>query len=70
MRVQKPFVHAWKSLLFNAEHTWINKEGRLFDVTMGAYDGAEVCELVGAFLLVMGQRKYENVGLYWDDGLS
>ena len=27
------------------------KKDGLFDVTMGAYDDAEVCELVGAFLL-------------------
>ena len=37
---------------------------------MGAYDGAEVCELVGTYLLSLIQRKYENVGLYRDDGLS
>ena len=66
----KTILHARKSLLFNAEHTWIKKEGGLFDVTMGAYDGAEVCELVGTFLLSKLQRKYENVGLYRDDGLS
>ena len=28
-------------------HIWIKKKGGLFDVTMGAYDGAEVCEIVG-----------------------
>ena len=66
----KTILHARKSLLFNAEHTWIKKEGGLFDVTMGAYDGAEVCELVGTYLLSLIQRKYENVGLYRDDGLS
>ena len=27
------------------------KRGHLFDVAMGAYDGAEICELVGTFLL-------------------
>ena len=66
----KTILHARKSLLFNAEHTWIKKEGGLFDVTMGAYDGAEVCELVGTFLLSKIQEKYKNVGLYRDDGLS
>ena len=29
------------SLLFNEEGTWMKIDG-LFDVTMGAYDGAEV----------------------------
>ena len=66
----KIILHARKSLLFNAEHTWIKKEGGLFDVTMGAYDGAEVCELVGTFLLSLIRSKYENVGLYRDDGLA
>ena len=27
------------------------KRAYLFDVAMGAYDGAEVCKLVGTFLL-------------------
>ena len=27
------------------------KRGDLFDVALGAYDGVEVCELVGTFLL-------------------
>ena len=40
-------MHASKSLLFNNNSTWIKKNGSLFDVTMGSYDGAEVCELVG-----------------------
>ena len=43
--------HARKSLLFNKEETWVKKEGGTFDVTMGAYDGAEVCELVGTYIL-------------------
>ena len=42
--------HARKSLLFGSNNTWIKREGGLFDVTMGAYDGAEVCELVGTYL--------------------
>ena len=29
--------------------TRIKKNGRQFDVTMGSYDGAEVCELVRIF---------------------
>ena len=48
------------------------KKDGLFDVTMGAYDGAEVSELVGAFLLDKISEKYEknSIGLYRDDGLS
>ena len=39
--------HTRKSLLFDGSHTWIKKQRSLFDVSMGAYNGAEVCELVG-----------------------
>ena len=39
---------------------------------MGAYDGAEVCELVGIFILYQLSLKYNknNIGLYRDDGLA
>ena len=39
---------------------------------MGAYDGAEICELVGTYLLHLISEKYpkENIGLYRDDGLA
>ena len=38
---------------------------------MGAYDGAEVCELVGNFLLekISEICNKGNIGLYRDDGL-
>ena len=75
--------HSRKSFLFskidtssnaptNTElDTWTKKEGA-FDVTMGAPDGAEVCELVGLFLLNEVERKFPqlNFGLYRDDGLA
>ena len=39
---------------------------------MGAYDGAEVCELVGTFLLekISEICNKSNIGLYRGDGLS
>ena len=43
--------HARKSLLYDNSEPLMKKDSRLFDVTMGAYDGAEVCKLVGTFLL-------------------
>ena len=48
------------------------KEGGLSDVTMGAFDGAEVCELVGNFLLHQLSMKFNknDFGLYRDDGLE
>ena len=42
-----------------------------FDVTIGSYDGAELCELVGLFILhSIGEIYGRNTcGLYRDDGL-
>ena len=48
------------------------KNNSEFDVTMGSYDGAELCELVGLFLL----HEFSPIipkklaGLYRDDGLA
>ena len=39
---------------------------------MGSYDGAEVCELSGIFMLSLTGNKYNpnNIELYRDDGLA
>ena len=39
---------------------------------MGSFDGAEVCELVGLYLLKILKSEFgeKNIGLYRDDGLS
>lgn len=43
----------------------------LFDVTMGSYDGAETCELVGLYILhLIAEKHGNNFGLYRDDGLG
>jgi len=41
-------------------------------IQMGSYDDAEVCELVGLFILNDLCNIYgkENIGLYRDDGLA
>ena len=64
--------YARKSLLFSNEKPWMKREGNLFDVTMGVYDGAEVCELVDIFMLNKIPKKYNknDMGLYRDDGLA
>ena len=64
--------HARKSLLFNDQHSWIKRYSGLFDVTIGAYDGAEVCKLTGNYLLYKLSKLYEkkDIGLYRDDGLA
>ena len=43
--------HFRKSLPFEKGYIWMNKGENLFDVAIGAYGGAEICELVGTFLL-------------------
>ena len=43
--------HARKSPLFHSNQPWIKRDSETFDVTMGAYDGADICELVGTFML-------------------
>ena len=62
-----------KSLLFSKGKTWMKRDGGgLFDVAMGSYDGAEVCELIGSFALATLPVRYRagNIGLYRDDGLG
>ena len=58
-------------MLFSEGETWVKTSG-LFDITMGAYHGAEVCELVGLYILKMMKDKFPNInfGLYRDDGLG
>ena len=53
-------------------HGLKNKATINFDVTMGSYDGAQVCELIGIFMLSLIGNKYNpnNIGLYGYDGLA
>ena len=59
------------SVIFGPSGSSWSKKNGTFDVTMGSFDGAEVCELVGLFLLkkITGFTPPEKVGLYRDDGL-
>ena len=65
-------IHAKKSCLHNSGEFWGKRSSpNLFDVTMGSYDGAETCELIGTFLLNHITSKHgNNFGLYRDDGLG
>ena len=64
--------YARKSLLFDKTSVWVKKDNSDLDMTMGSYDGAEVCELVGLYLLNLLTNEFgkNNIGLYRDDGLS
>ena len=65
-------MHSRKSLLFNNADIWIKKNGDPdFDVTMGSFDSAELCEVVGLYIFhILGKKcgKY-RIGLYRDDRL-
>ena len=66
-------THSGKSLLFNNTDIWIKKNGYpYFDVTMGSFNSAELCELVGLYILQILVEKYgkHRRGLYRDDGLA
>ena len=66
-------LHCKKSFLFDGQSIWKKKsQTDDFDVTMGSYDGAETCELVGSFILskLSSIMNLKNVGLYRDDGLA
>ena len=65
-------THAKKSLLYHQNSPWAKKDtDNMFDVTMGSYDGAETCELIGLYMLSLITAKFKDqVGLYRDDGLA
>ncbi len=65
--------HAKDTLLFHDNNPWQKSNtDDLFDVTMGSYDGAETCELVGSYILneISTIIPKANIGLYRDDGLA
>ena len=52
---------------------WIKKDGgKDFGDTMGGFDGAEICEVVGIYILHKLGEDYgkERIGLYRDDSLA
>ena len=65
--------HARKSLLFDKTSAWLKKgKNCLFDVTIGPYDGAEICELVRLYLLNRLSTVIDksSVNLYRDNGVA
>ena len=56
--------HVRKSLLFIKRETWMKKDSGLFDVAMGALDGAEVCAIVGNFLLNYLKNTKEIISFF------
>ena len=53
----RTILHCRKSLLFYNGEAWKKKETeQCFDVTMGSYDGAEICELIGILYYITFPR--------------
>ena len=65
-------MNSRKAFLFNNNVAWTKKRNADFDVTMGAYDGAEICDLVGLYILSKLEKVIpkDQIGLYRDDGLA
>ena len=66
-------MHSRKSLLLSKNEIWIKKKDNPnFDVTMRSFDRAELCELVGLYLLNILKSEFvgKNIGLCRDDGFS
>ena len=61
------------TLLFNKNQPWVKKSGNEeFGVPMGCFGGAELCEIIGIYILTKLQSvlQKDNAGLYRDDGLG
>ena len=59
------------SLLYDNEKNVWKKKGTIdFDITMGAYDGGECCDICVLYLLSKVQHLNINIGAYKDDWLA
>ena len=68
---RKVVFSASKSFLYHKGVPWVKKGQSKFDISMGAYHGAQACELVGLFLLEELSKipNFRSI-LYRDDGLG
>ena len=58
--------------MFYENESWKKKDtDATFDVAMGSYDSAELCELIGIYIqsLLINILSKDIMGLYKDDGL-
>ena len=58
---EEVFLHCRRTFLFHDGKVWVKKENPEFDVPMGSFDGAEICEIVGLYIL--DQLINSNIGL-------
>ena len=64
------FYQTKKPFLFSKNQPWVKKENQNCNISMGSYDGAEICELCDLYLLSLLVKVIPDLGLYRDDGLA
>lgn len=66
--------HTRKSVLYNDGEPLLKKDCGSFADIMGAYDGAEVYERIGIYMLyviyLVKRKIQKNIGLHRDEGLA
>ena len=66
-------MYSHKSLLLNNSSVWIKRHNDTdFHVTMGSFDGAEICDPAGLYItnVLCDKYKKERVDLYRDGSLA
>ena len=61
-------IESCKSLLFTQDGIWMKTDSGLHDITMGSFSGAEICEMIGLYMLSRLRRENINAIIYRDDG--
>ena len=59
--------------MYPNDDLWVKKDTSVeFEVTMGSFQDAEVCQIVGLFMLDMLSKLFEKnyIGLYRENALS
>ena len=70
LEAHKVILQARSSFLSNKDILWQKTQNSDFDITMGSFDGAECCELVGLYMLSCLKHLKINIGVYRDDALG
>ena len=66
-------MHTCQTIIFHDNRIWTKKtNNNNFDIAMGSFQGAEVCDLIGLYILseISPITGLPNIGLYRDDGLA
>ena len=69
---KQTILQAANSFLYSDSSAWIKKKGDTFDITMGGFHGADICDVVGLYLLSQLVQVLPKgwIGLYRDDRLA